>query len=180
MSSNVIGQQDGQGKFKFTNIDNQYGGKTTDLMTLEEGKVTMHVPVEGISSGGGVPTVVFEKLDAPVTVYNNSSPVTIFSKTVVCSGETKFLLTLAPKCTSTLTSAGMSFVEFSVLGSSITCGGYAPAFEGVFGAGCLQTLVTLADGENTVEVTATVYPSSSNFSVLEGTSLSLLVVNEQV
>ena len=41
MSSNVIGQQDGKGVFTFTNIDNQYGGATTELLKLEEGKVTV-------------------------------------------------------------------------------------------------------------------------------------------
>lgn len=41
MASNVIGQQDGKGVFTFTNIDNSFGGKTTQLVKMEEGKVSI-------------------------------------------------------------------------------------------------------------------------------------------
>lgn len=50
MSSNVIGQQDGEGKYSFTNLDNQYGGKTTCLIHMEEGVVDICAPSFVVSS----------------------------------------------------------------------------------------------------------------------------------
>jgi hypothetical protein len=41
MSSNVIGQQNGTGVYTFTNIDNQYGGATTELLRLDKEGVTV-------------------------------------------------------------------------------------------------------------------------------------------
>lgn len=41
MSSNVIGQQNGVGEYIFTNLDNSYGGQTTELLKLEKDKVTI-------------------------------------------------------------------------------------------------------------------------------------------
>lgn len=46
MASNVIGQQDGQGKYSFKNLDNAFGGKTTTLLEMEEGKVKSGVLLE--------------------------------------------------------------------------------------------------------------------------------------
>ena len=65
MASNVIGQQNGVGEYTFTNLDNSYGGQTTELIKLEEGKVTIlggaivatpdSVTIPSLSGGGFTP-----------------------------------------------------------------------------------------------------------------------------
>lgn len=53
MASNVIGQQNGVGEYSFTNLDNTYGGATTELVKMKESEVnilgTKFVNMDGVS-----------------------------------------------------------------------------------------------------------------------------------
>lgn len=74
MASNVIGQQDGKGVFKFTNLDNSYNGQSTELLKLEEGKVTIldHQGEGAII----VDALTGVKLNAPLTLTQPLTPST--------------------------------------------------------------------------------------------------------
>lgn len=85
MSSNVIGQQDGLGVYKFTNLDNKYGGATTELLKMEEGKVT-------VNGGIVVDSVEGVSIIAPVAL---SQPLAPSSKEfAIATGDTAVSLTV--------------------------------------------------------------------------------------
>jgi hypothetical protein len=84
MASNVIGQQDGQGVFKFTNLDNSYGGASTVLLKMEEGKVSI-AEREG-DSVVVVDTAVGVTVNAPLIL---TQPVTPSTQTLaIAAGAT--------------------------------------------------------------------------------------------
>lgn len=80
MSSNVIGQQDGQGVFTFTNIDNKFGGATTELVKMEEGKVTLLNGSMVVDSVEGV------SISAPVALTQPLAPA--YKEFAVAAGDT--------------------------------------------------------------------------------------------
>lgn len=52
MASNVIGQQNGAGEFVFTNLNNGYGGQTTELLKLKDGEVSILGSVLKLNGSG--------------------------------------------------------------------------------------------------------------------------------